>query len=132
MEAEQIVKREGIKKFNIPLDNAYGVILKGKENYIFINNKIDKKYANFVLLHELGHYFIENVQSAFFCTEKRNMSEIRANTYACLMCGKTRKEWEEKGCPNCVANEVIQYISQNREIYMQFYMLGLCGGGRNA
>lgn len=119
----QIIHKEHIFTYKIELENAYGVILKGSESYIFIDKSITEKYAEFVLLHELGHYFLENDSGSYLCTNNTDMSELRANVYACLMTGSTQEQWIEHGCPVLIAKDVKKFISQNVEQYKMFLRL---------
>lgn len=123
MSVDQIIQKENISTYKIDLESAYGVILKGGESYIFIDKSINEEYAEFVMLHELGHYFLEHNSGSYLCTKKNNLSEVRANVYACLMLGFSYVEWINHGCPIKVAKEVNHFISQNMEnihIYMGF------------
>lgn len=106
----RIVEDEKIKVRFIDLDSAYGTILIGNETFIFLNEEMDNKLTNYVMLHELGHYFLNG--SGVYCfTEKENNTEIEADVFACLMLGETKQKWINEGCPSKIADGVHNYLT---------------------
>ena len=94
-------------------DNIYAIIFTGKKPVIILDSELPYQIKEFVLWHELGHYFMETKQGSYTLFKDSRCKELPANIFACLSVGNSVREWMQNGCPENIAYAVYDYLSQN-------------------
>ena len=66
----------------IKLEKAYAFLV---DKVIYIKSNLDERLRKFIILHELGHFFLHNEKSAYaFKTYGTSKMEMEANMFAAL------------------------------------------------
>lgn len=111
---DDIIERNDIELRYMSLESAYGIILIGDTTTIFVDDSLPWQCREFVLWHEIGHFLMDGKGEYHF--NKKGRNELKTNIFACLMVGNNANEWIMNGCPEKVAYNVYDYVSQNVHI----------------
>lgn len=102
----------------------YDAMLINKD-MLFLRDNTPSPYRNFLILHELGHYFCQydkDISFAYTIRMSRSRAELEANTFACLYLLKDEnlentdiiELWKHRGVPEKVALKVYDYMLEQR------------------